>query len=113
MKEKVSRIMHALLLCGMALMIPCYAFTVLNVTLSPWPLYDRNRLLLVILTIACAAALVLAMRALDRHERFFEKNEKRVLACAAAFYFVVQLAMAQALRFVPSQMWSSASRRRS
>ena len=101
MKEKVSRIMHALLLCGMALMIPCYAFTVLNVMLSPWPLYDRNRLLLVILTIACAAALVLAMRALDRHERFFEKNEKRVLACAAVFYFVVQLAMAQALRFVP------------
>ena len=100
-RNSMKNILHVLLLCGMGLMIPCYAFTVLNVTLSPWPLYDRNRLLLVGLTIACAAGLVLAMRVLDRHERFFEKNEKRVLACAAVFYFVVQMAMAHALRFVP------------
>ena len=100
-RNSMKNILHVLLLCGMGLMIPCYAFTVLNVTLSPWPLYDRNRLLLVGLTIACAAGLVFAMRLLDRHERFFEKNEKRVLACAAVFYFVVQMAMAHALRFVP------------
>lgn len=46
-RNSMKNILHVLLLCGMGLMIPCYAFTVLNVTLSPWPLYDRNRLLLV------------------------------------------------------------------
>lgn len=98
---KLKNALHVLLLAGMGLMIPCYAFTVLNVTLSPWPLYDRNRLLLVLLTAACAAGILLAMRALDKREAFFEKNEKRVLVLAAVFYFVVQMAMAHALRFVP------------
>jgi len=99
MRDK--KLLSVLLLAGMGLMIPCYAFTVLNVTLSPWPLYERNRLLLTALTALLAAGLMLAMRALDRCEAFFEKNEKRVLAGAAAVYFVVQMAMAHALRFVP------------
>ena len=93
--------LRALLLAGMGLMIPCYAFTVLNVTLSPWPLYDRNRLLLALLTALCTAGLLLALRAADRHEAFFARHEKRVLMVAAAFYFLVQMGMAQALRFVP------------
>lgn len=38
MKVPVSR---RILLLGMALMLPCYAFTVLNVLFSPWPLYER------------------------------------------------------------------------
>ncbi|MBE5799089.1 MAG: hypothetical protein E7321_03975 [Clostridiales bacterium] len=98
---KLKKAMHALLLAGMGLMIPCYAFTVLNVMLSPWPLYGRSRLLLTLLTALCALALLGAMRLADGHEKFFEKNEKRVLVCAAAFYFIVQMAMAHALRFVP------------
>ena len=98
---KLKKAMHSLLLAGMGLMIPCYAFTVINVTLSPWPLYDRNRLLLAILTALCAAGLMLGMRFLDRREAFFARNERRVLFAAAAFYFVVQMAMAHALRFVP------------
>lgn len=97
----MKKAMHLLLLCGMGLMIPCYVFTALNVTLSPWPLYDRNRPLLVLLTIVCAAALIVGMRELDKREAFFEKHEKRVLVCAAAFYFIVQMAMAHALRFSP------------
>ena len=96
-----KNILGVLLLCGMGLMIPCYAFTVLNVTLSPWPLYERNRLLLAATTAACALALMLGMRWLDRREAFFEKHEHCVLIAAAAFYFVVQMAMAHALRFVP------------
>lgn len=96
-----KNILRALLLCGMGLMIPCYAFTVLNVTLSPWPLYERNHLLLVMMTAACALALILGMRWLDRREAFFERHEKRVLLAAAVFYFAVQMAMAHALRFVP------------
>lgn len=99
MKQK--KVMHVLLLIGMGLMIPCYAFTVLNVTLSPWPLYNRSRLLLAILTLLCTAALLFGMRWLDKREEFFEKNERRVLVFAAAFYFIVQMAMAHALRFVP------------
>lgn len=98
---KGKNILRVLLLCGMGLMIPCYAFTVLNVTLSPWPLYERNRLLLAAMTAACALALILGMRWLDRREAFFEKHEKRVLLAAAVFYFAVQMAMAHALRFVP------------
>ena len=98
---KIRKLIHGLLLAGMGLMIPCYAFTVLNVLLSPWPLYGRSRLLLSLLTIACAAALLGGMRALDRKEAFFARHEKRVLIAAAVFYFVVQMAMAHALRFVP------------
>ncbi|MBQ7886980.1 MAG: glycosyltransferase family 39 protein [Clostridia bacterium] len=98
---KLRKVMHALLLAGMGLMIPCYAFTVLNVTLSPWPLYGRSRMLLTLLTAACAAGLLLGMRWLDGHDKFFERNERRVLVFAAAFYFIVQMAMAHALRFVP------------
>lgn len=97
----MKKTMHTLLLCGMGLMIPCYVFTVLNVTLSPWQLYDRNRLLLAALTVVCALALVLLFRAADRHADYFERNEKRVLASAAAAYFIVQMAMAHMLRFVP------------
>lgn len=98
---RLKRIMHVLLLAGIGLMIPCYAFTVLNVTLSPWPLYGRSRMLLSLLTAACALALLAGMRWLDKKEAFFARNERCVLAFAAVFYFVVQMAMAHALRFVP------------
>ena len=97
----LKKCLHALLLFGMGLMIPCYAFTVLNVTLSPWPLYGRSRKVLVLLTAACTALLWLALRAADRHEAFFARHERRVLLGAAAFYFVVQMVMAHVLRFVP------------
>ncbi|MBR5301933.1 MAG: hypothetical protein IKU38_03775 [Clostridia bacterium] len=98
---KLKKALHALLLAGMGLMIPCYAFTVFNVTLSSWPLYDRSRALLMVLTVLCTAGLIAAMRWLDKRESFFEKHEKRMLLCAAVFYFVVQMIMAHVLRFVP------------
>ena len=98
---KAEKILKALLLAGMALMIPCYLFTVGNVTLSHWPLYDRNRIALVMIMAICFAALLLALRAADRHEAFFVKHEKRVMIFAAMFYFIVQMIMANVLRFVP------------
>ena len=55
-----------LLLTGMGLMIPCYLFTVGNVCLSPWPLYERNRVALVLLTAGWMEGLVLMARALGR-----------------------------------------------
>lgn len=90
-----------LLLGGMALMIPCYLFTAGNVTLSPWPLYERNRLALCLLTAALFPLLMLALRAADAHEAFFARHERGLLAGMALFYFAVQLLMACALRFVP------------
>lgn len=50
---------RALLLVGMGLMIPCYLFTAGNTLLSPWPLYDRNRLALCLLTPLCLLLLLL------------------------------------------------------
>ena len=96
MKVPVSR---RILLLGMALMLPCYAFTVLNVLFSPWPLYERNRPALLALTALCTAGLLLALRAAD--SPFFARNERRVLLAAAVLYFLVQLGMAAALRFDP------------
>lgn len=101
MNSKGGRALRLLVLIGMGLMIPCYLFTALNTQLAPWDLYDRNRAALAILTALCTAGLALILRAADRHEHFFEKNEKRVLLFAAVFYFVVQMLMANALRFVP------------
>ena len=100
MKNKTG-IMTVLLLAGMALMIPCYLFTAGNTLFSPWELYSRNRLVLFVLTALCTAGLFLALRAADRHETFCEKNEKKLLVIAAVFYFAVQMAMANILRFVP------------
>lgn len=98
---KADKLLKPMLLAGMGLMIPCYLFTVGNVTLSHWPLYDRNRAALLVLTALCLAALLLALRTADRHEEFFAKNEMRILIGAAIFYFVVQMSMAHVLRFVP------------
>lgn len=90
-----------LLLIGMGLMIPCYLFTAGNVLFSTWPLYSRNQPVLILLTALCLAGLYMAMRAAGRQEAFFARHEKKVLIAFAAFYFVVQLLMAQALRFEP------------
>lgn len=90
-----------LLLLGMGMMIPCYLFTAGNVLFSTWPLYNRNQPALWLLTVLCFAGLYLAMHCADRHEAFLAGHEKRILTAFAAFYFVVQLLMAQALRFTP------------
>ena len=90
-----------LLLIGMGLMLPCYLFTVGNVCLSPWPLYERSHAALVLLTALCTAGLLLALRAVWRHEAFFARHERRLLIGFALFYFAVQMAMGAALRFTP------------
>ena len=92
-------VLRALLLIGMGLMIPCYLFTVGNVALSPWPLYERNRLALAILTPLCLALLLLLRRAAKA--ACFERNERAVLLGFAAFYFAAQMISAFALRFTP------------
>lgn len=90
---------RALLLIGMGLMIPCYLFTVGNVALSPWPLYERNRLALAILTPLCLALLLLLRRAAKA--ACFERHERAMLLGFAAFYFAAQMISAFALRFTP------------
>ena len=98
MKNKTG-VCRALLLVGMGLMIPCYLFTAGNTLLSPWPLYDRNRLALCLLTPLCLLLLLLLGRAAKA--KVFETHERAVLLGFAAFYFVIQLVMASALRFTP------------
>ena len=90
-----------LLLLGMSLMIPCYLFTAGNLLIAPWTLYNRSRAILALLAALCVASLLLILRALDGFEAFFARHERVVLACAAAFYFLVQLGMASAMRYVP------------
>ena len=90
-----------LLLCGAAMMIPCYLFTAGNVLFSTWPLYNRNRPVLWLLTVLCLSGLYLAMRSVDRHEEVLDQHEKCILIVFSAFYLIVQLLMAQALRFTP------------
>ena len=92
-------VLRTLLLIGMGLMIPCYLFTVGNVALSPWPLYERNRLALAILTPLCLALLLLLRRAAKA--ACFERHERAVLLGFAAFYFAAQMLSAFALRFTP------------
>ena len=72
-----------------------------NLLLAPWTLYDRNRAILALLAALCVVSLLLILRALDGFEAFFARHERIVLACAAAFYFIVQLAMAAAMRYTP------------
>ena len=93
--------LRTLLLIGMGLMIPCYLFTAGNVCLSAWPLYARNRVALVLLTVLCTAGLWLALRAAKRHEAFFARHERRLLLGFALFYLAVQLGMGAVLRFTP------------
>lgn len=100
LREKI-RWSELLLLIGMGMMIPCYLFTAANVTLSPWPLYERNRLALCLLTALFLPLLRLALREMDRREAFFERHERGALLGMAVFYFAVQLLMAGALRFIP------------
>ena len=97
-KTPVSRL---ILLTGMALMIPCYLFTAGNVLFAPWDLYERSRMILIPLTLACTALIILALRAAHRHETFFVRHEKKLLIGFALFYFVVQIVMAHILRYVP------------
>lgn len=90
-----------LLLIGMSLMIPCYLFTAGNTVFAPFDLYDRNRLVLGVLTILCVLGIMAALRAADRHEAFFIKHEKKTLLFAAVFYFAVQMLMGSLLEFTP------------
>jgi len=90
-----------LLLMGMGLMIPFYLFTAGNVLFSPWTLYSRNRIALFALTAMCLGLLLFLFRLARRHEAFFKRNEKRVLFGFILFYFLAQMAMGHALRFIP------------
>lgn len=101
LKENKTGLRTLLLLIGMGLMIPCYLFTVGNVILSPYTLYDRSRPALFALTAAFVPLLLLAFRTIDKREAFFARHERAVLAGFIVFYFAAQLLMAQALRFEP------------
>jgi len=97
----MKRLLSALLPLGMALMIPCYLFAAGNTLLSPWPLYNRSRAALCVLTAVFLAALLLLLRIPGRHGEFLKRHDKQIVLAAAVFYFAVQMIMAHALRFIP------------
>ena len=91
-----------LLLTGMGLMIPCYLFTVGNVCLSPWPLYERNRVALVLLTAGWMEGLVLMARALGRTAVASERAVRWVRCAAVLGVALIQFGFGQFLRVTPS-----------
>ncbi len=99
--DKAARVTRILLCIGMALMIPGYLFIAGNTLLAPFEIYERNRLALCLLTALCAAGLCGAFVLADRREAFFAGHEKKTLIIAAAFYFLVQMILGEALRFTP------------
>jgi len=101
MKRDVS-FLRVLLLIGMGLMIPCYLFAAGNTLIAPFELYNRSRLLLIVLTALLTGGLCAAFIFADRHEAFFERHEKKTLAAAALLYFAVQMMLAGLLRFEPA-----------
>ena len=101
MKRSAS-VMRLLLLLGMALLLPCFLFTAGNVLFSPWPLYHRSRLMLLILTPVCLAAqLFLLPRLARRLVPHLHRRERQLLFCFAGILFLLQCALSLALRHIP------------
>ena len=95
-------VLRALLLAGMALLIPCFLFTAANTLFSPWPLYHRSRAALLVLTPLCLAALlVLLPRLAGPLARRMEKDDRPVLLAFALGFFALQTVLSMAFRHVP------------
>ena len=93
--------LRVLLLLGMALLLPCFLFTVGNVLLSSWPLYGRSRLALCLLTPFCLLLILLLFRLSGPLARLLQGHERAALIGFAALYFVLQTALGLCLRHVP------------
>ena len=95
---KAMSIPRLLLLFGMALSIPFLVLTVLNNGLAPWPLYNKNRLLLCVLT-PLFTVLLLGLQRTVRDHPVQLKNSGILLS--ALVFFVIQLLCALNLRHTP------------
>ena len=84
---KAMSIPRLLLLFGMALSIPFLVLTVLNNGLAPWPLYNKNRLLLCVLTPLFTVLLLGLQRTVRDHP--VQLKNSGILLSALAF-FVIQ-----------------------
>ena len=99
--RKSSSPLRALLLFGMALTLPAYLFTAGNVLFSPWPLYNRSRVLLLVLTVCCFFLLLLLDRLSVPLSRLLARRERAVLFLFAAAFFAVQFSLSLSLRHIP------------
>ena len=113
MKRSAS-VMHLLLLLGMALLLPCFLFTAGNVLLSPWPLYHRSRLALLILTPVCLAVQLFALPRLALGlVPLLRRRERLLLLGFAGAFFLLQTGLSMTLRHIPitdaEQCFSAAS----
>ena len=99
---KRSALPTRLLLFGTALLLPCFLFTAGNVLLSPWPLYHRSRLCLLLLTPVCLAFLLFLLpRIAGILSPLLQRRERVVLCIFAAAFFLVQVALSLTLRHIP------------
>ncbi|MBQ7454990.1 MAG: hypothetical protein IJS53_00985, partial [Clostridia bacterium] len=99
---KRSALPTRLLLFGTALLLPCFLFTAGNVLLSPWPLYHRSRLCLLLLTPVCLAFLLFLLpRIAGFLSPLLQRRERVVLCIFAAAFFLVQVALSLTLRHIP------------
>ena len=86
---------------GAGLVIPCYLYTVLNTLFSPWPLYERSRPALLVLTPLCLALLLLLFHLCAKYESFLERHERALTWGVVLLFLVFQLTLGCMLAFNP------------
>ena len=99
--KRMNRLGRAVLLFGMALLIPAWLFTAGNVLFAPWPLYGRSRLALCLLTPVCLALLLLLVQLSAPLARRLEKGDRRILLLCLPAFFAVQVLLSLSLRHIP------------
>ncbi len=90
MKNKLS-FFHIFLALGVCLFIPFALFTSCNLLFSSWPLYGRNRLLLLIFSFLWGTVLFFLFSHIAKVENSFRKNEPFYLLFFCLFIFFLQL----------------------
>lgn len=100
MKEKRS-LKSLLLKLGMGLVVPFMLFTVFNVCLSAWPLYERVRPALVLATLLGLALLLVLLRGIQAYEHFLVAHEWAWTFGVCALFFLSQIILGGMLSFSP------------
>ena len=92
----------ALLRLGMVTLLPLLAFTVLNVGFSPWPLYGRSRLAILLGTALWSCLLFFGLPRLAAPlSRALRRREAWVLGAFSLGFFALQVVLALHLRHLP------------
>ncbi len=96
------RLKRNLLFLGVALLVPCYLFVVLNTLLAPWPFLKRNRALIMLFALLALVVMAAFVRWAKRREALLAYHARAVRMCVVFFFFIVQLLLGSQMRFLPS-----------